>query len=361
MNRIKILFCDQPLEPPGGGQMSLKLILEHLDPNRYDVTVYLSRAGSYYDLLKDLGVNVDVVVHHRLLGAIHQLRPQIIHCNSATTRYSFVVALVSRVLRIPMVWHIRVLDDGGWKERLIASMADSIVAISSAVAERMRQRAAVHKVKVIPNAVDLPAIDQIERYDRRQLNIDHDLFIVGVFSRVVPWKGHPLFMRALKRLIQSGLPVCGLVVGAGDSGDVHALQRIIEDLDLSQHVHVLGHRNDVFALMKMCDAVVNPSIEPEPFGRVIIEAMACQKCVLATNQGGPVDIIDHRINGLLVETNELALAEGLRDMIGDTRLRDQIAAQAYEHVSKTYAISRQINCLDDLWGRLTGCLQDKSR
>ena len=96
--------------------------------------------------------------------------------------------------------------------------------------------------------------------------------LVGVFSRLAPWKGQHVLLQAL---VRTSAVHCLIVGDALLGEDAYAanLRTMVDELGLSDRVHSLGHRNDIPELMRAVDVVVHPSIDPEPFGRTLVEAM----------------------------------------------------------------------------------------
>jgi glycosyltransferase involved in cell wall biosynthesis len=124
--------------------------------------------------------------------------------------------------------------------------------------------------------------------------------LVATFSR---WKGHLVFLRALAALPRS-LPVRGYIIGAniyrtvGSQFSLHELQREAGLLDLSQRVGFTGFVEDTASVMRSLDIVAHASTEPEPFGLVIAEAMACGKPVVVAQAGGAAEIVSLDVNAL---------------------------------------------------------------
>jgi glycosyltransferase involved in cell wall biosynthesis len=96
-------------------------------------------------------------------------------------------------------------------------------------------------------------------------------------------------------------------------------------------------RKDVYDVFSSLDVVVHASTSPEPFGRVIIEAMALGKPVIATALGGPLEIIEHGHNGLLIEPGDpVALAEAIITLVSDEKERVRIGKNAIAHVNEHF-------------------------
>ena len=134
-------------------------------------------------------------------------------------------------------------------------------------------------------------------------------FIVGHFSRLSPWKGQHVLIEALQYCPDN---VTVVLVGDalfGEQAYVQQLHQQIKSLNLEHRVKFLGFRSDISQLMAACDLVTHSSTAPEPFGRVIVEAMLCGTPVVAAAAGGAVELIDHGQTGWLTppgDANKLA-------------------------------------------------------
>ena len=99
------------------------------------------------------------------------------------------------------------------------------------------------------------------------------------------------------------------------------------------------------------DIFILPSIQPEPFGLVVIEAMNNKLPVVATNHGGPVEIIENNIDGFLVDYKDAKeMAQVVNKLIKDKELRSYIATNAEEKVKKQFNVNRyvdEISCILD--------------
>ena len=125
-------------------------------------------------------------------------------------------------------------------------------------------------------------------------------FVVGHFSRLSPWKGQHILIEALGQCPQD---VVVILVGDALFGEQEYVQDLHEKviaLGLENRVKFLGFRADIPQLMAVCDLVAHTSTAPEPFGRVIIEAMLCGKPVVAAQAGGAIELVQDGINGFLV-------------------------------------------------------------
>lgn len=343
-----ILYLDVPLENPGGGQISLLNILKSLEGYRpflllagpSAITADLSSRGIPHRVIKAGKVDVFsfITALMRIFGSV---RPGLIHCNAATTFFSFVFAAAAKLCGIPFIWHNRVAETAGLKEKAIAMLASRIIVISDAVAAKF-QWLAPGKVIKIHNAVDLESFRVLPDTDylRKELGLDRRLKVIGVFSRLDGWKGHGLFLEASKKISALDPNCVFLLVGEGpERAKQEAFAR---EQGLAGKVLFTGHRGDIPALMNLCSVIVNPSILPEPFGRTIIEGMACGKAVIATNMGGPMEIIEDGVDGFLVSPDPEALAVAIMKLAADPAYARRIGAAARMKAERCFDIKTQM-------------------
>lgn len=163
---------------------------------------------------------------------------------------------------------------------------------------------------------------------RQQLRIENK-FVVGHFSRLSPWKGQHILLDAIA---QCPPQVTAIFVGDalfGEQEYVKQLHQQISQLGLENRVKFLGFRADIPQLMAACDLVAHTSTAPEPFGRVIVEAMLCGKPVVAAKAGGAVELVEHGINGFLTTPGEpQELAKIIHTCLEDRQQITTIASNA---------------------------------
>ena len=165
---------------------------------------------------------------------------------------------------------------------------------------------------MIGNPVDLDRFDpdKVDRFAaRNSLGLKHSDFVATVLAQITPWKGQEEAIRSIARVRERHPDVKLLLVGSAkflskatrydNAAYLESLHRLVAELELGDHVQFLGERDDVPAVLRATDTVLVPSWE-EPFGRSVIEAMAMRVPVIATNVGGPTEVIADRKNGMLL-------------------------------------------------------------
>lgn len=158
----------------------------------------------------------------------------------------------------------------------------------------------------------------------------------GMFGRVTSWKGQAIAIEAFALALADGLPedarlrIVGGALFDEDAAYAAALREQVAALGMQDRVVFRGHVADVAAELSACHVVVHASLRPEPFGQVVVEAMAAGRAVIAADAGGPAEVVDHDRTGLLASPGDpRALADMmLRTADPDTRSRLGTAARA---------------------------------
>ena len=203
--------------------------------------------------------------------------------------------------------------------RLLAGGATTVVANSRYTAQNVRALAPRARLEVVHNAVDTALWDP-RRIDRERARAALGeaaarRLLLGVVAQLTPWKGQDTAVEALRILGEQGVDAHLLLVGSAkfvaratrfdNNAYVSGLRERIADAGLQERVSWLGEREDVPEVVRALDVLLAPSQE-EPFGRSLIEAMALEVPVLATNVGGPVEIVDDGVEGYLLAPSEPA-------------------------------------------------------
>ena len=257
----------------------------------------------------------------------------VLHTNSL---HSWVGWASARLARIPHVWHAREIvfqSDAALRvERFLArDFADVVVAVSEAVASQLDPA----NVVVITDEAD-PVEFRPSRAGafRRSVGIGDSVPLVGSAARFDTWKGFDTLLDAFEtvraRRPDAELVVAGAAV-AGKEDYAEALHRRAASLP---GVHWVGHRRDIAELRADLDVFVAVSSEPEPFGLVVVEALACGIPVVAGAAGGPLEILGSdaaaqpSAAGRLVEPGNAELtAEAILALLPETSGRDERAGR----------------------------------
>lgn len=188
------------------------------------------------------------------------------------------------------------------------------------------------RCEVVPNALDASAFSEPSADQGALTGEARGGLSVGLFGRLVQWKGQEVLLKAAG-LLRNEEDLRYLIVGGtlyGREQDFASrLHRLAQTLNVDERVVFAGHRDDAKELMAGCDIICHCSLEPEPFGVVVIEGMALGKPVIATLTGGPEEILEDEVTGLLVPPDdERALAGALLRLAKDPDLRRGLGSRA---------------------------------
>jgi glycosyltransferase involved in cell wall biosynthesis len=169
------------------------------------------------------------------------------------------------------------------------------------------------------------------------------LGLVGTFAR---WKGHDVFLDAAAKAGErapADRPCRFYIVGgpiyktAGSQWSVDELKARASGMGLGQSIGFVGHQNDPSLAMRGLDVIVHASTRPEPFGRVIVEGMACGKAVIAVAGGGSAELFDHERTALGVPPDDPeALASAMLRLASDPGLRGRLGRDGASSASSRF-------------------------
>lgn len=353
---MKILFVHTPPDLYGASRSLLRLTSKLVEDSN-NVYVLLVEKGNLYGELISKGVKV--ILHPELVllsrdkvnslkkifknlislprsviylkKLFSEINPEIIHSNTSLLLSPAIAAFLSGKKHI---WHIReFFSEFGffWKiyRRIIIALSDKIICVSRAVGDQFPDN---KKVIVINNGFPLEEFDGISTERIREFKNTYNLnykLMVGVVGRIkLLRKGQETFIRAASMLKDKYPQIHFVIIGSPFSGNedhLLKLKKMIDELDLKNSVTLTGDVEDIKAAISSLDIVVLPSALPEPFGGIVIEAMALCKPVVGTSIGGTIEQITEGENGFLFEAgNYSQLSSKLENLIINVQLRKKM-------------------------------------
>jgi glycosyltransferase involved in cell wall biosynthesis len=328
---MKILFLDQSGNL-GGAELNL---LDLAKFYRDSCLVSLFVDGSFRKALEESKIPVEILSTQPLairkdsswwqsLNNVGQIIPlikkvvqlsynyDVIYAN--TQKALIIGAIASLITNKPLIYHLHDIlspEHFSRTNRQVAVLfanrcASLIIANSEATKTAFIKAGGKEKlVQVVYNGFNLEQYQNLDHQGlqlRQQLNLNSD-YVIGHFSRLSPWKGQHILIEALTHCPKA----IAIFVGDalfGEQEYVKQIQQQIKQLGLSDRVHFLGFRSDIPQLMSMCDLITHTSTAPEPFGRVIVEAMLCGKPIVAAAAGGAIELIENNQTGWLTSPGD---------------------------------------------------------
>ncbi|MGD9615140.1 MAG: glycosyltransferase family 4 protein [Alphaproteobacteria bacterium] len=309
----------------------------------------LTRVGAHHIMLPLASKNP--LTLRRNAGALKRIirkhRIDIVHARSRAPAWSAWSAARATRRRFVTTFHNAYDTDLPLKRWYNSVMArgERVIAISQFVGEHAAATYGIgpDRLRIIPRGVDLAAFDPYRvRGDRvaalaRQWRVPDDVKIVMLPGRLTRWKGGIDLIEAVARLGRRDL--CVLLVGDEQRpGFRRELEAAIERLGLVGMFRIVDHCNDMPAAYMLSDVVVSASNEPEGFGRVIVEAQAMGRPVVATDHGGARETILPGVTGWLAAPgNSAALAGAIGAALAlDDEARSEFAQRAMAHIASGF-------------------------
>jgi glycosyltransferase involved in cell wall biosynthesis len=280
----------------------------------------------------------------RLRECLHALRPDVIHSNGIKCH------ILTRLLGmqgLPVVWHLRdFLSNRPFMAhglRWASPRASCGIAISRAVAEDARAVLPHVPIEVVYNGIDTDyfcaAPGDGERLDRQAgfTGTGPETIRVGLVATFARWKGQDVFLEAVARTVheQPRRDARFYVIGGpiyrthGSQFRESELRARARSLGIEEHVGFIGFQEYMAGIYQALDIIIHASTQPEPFGRTIVEAMACGKPVIVSRAGGAAELYMPGYDAVGVRPGDpAALASILRQLIDDPKSRERLGANA---------------------------------
>ena len=270
----------------------------------------------------------------RFMRGLHRQRQfQLVYSNTVAV---FGGALFARRHGLPHVWHVREIVVGSPAlsllfRKLVRWLSQTAICNSNQtlawIADGGQARAA--RYLAVWNGVDVATQPVDREAARRSLGAAPGDVVFVLVGRINAWKGQQLLVQAFAAMVRQGVAgQVGLrlaIVGSAFAGQEHwlrQLQAAVAASGCAEQIVVQPFRSDVEAVWAAADVVVVPSTDPEPFGRVAVEAMAFARPVIAAAHGGLVEIVQQGVTGLLVPPRDApALTNAMAALAVDPSLR----------------------------------------
>jgi glycosyltransferase involved in cell wall biosynthesis len=282
----------------------------------------------------------------KLVSLIERYGVDVVHARSRAPAWSARAAARRTGAKFLTTYHGTYNEHGPLKRAYNSIMVkgDLVIAISQHIADLIvaRYRIERARIRLIHRGVDFEIFDPARVMPPRLIQLaqawrlEDGMPVVMLPGRLTRWKGQRVLIEALARLGRTDLRCVLVGADQGRTGYRRALERRIAALKLGSVVHLVDHCNDMPAAYMLSDVVVSASTDPEAFGRVVVEAQAMGRLVIASDHGGARETVIPDETGWLVAPGDAdalvkALAEALALAV-DLGRRERMAARAMEHV-----------------------------
>lgn len=285
----------------------------------------------------------------KLAPLLKQEKVDCVHTNSLKS--ALYGAIAAKKAGIPLIWHIR--------DHIGAPYLKPVVAKAIRLLSRLLPNGIIANSHSTLNALELPRSKKtmvvycafakeigngIGKRDQKDFNV----LLAG---RLTSWKGQHIVLEAAKAFKNDPRVKFWL---AGDAlfGEDEYKKELLQKMqdDEITNVSLLGHVDDIQGLMNTADLLIHTSITPEPFGQVIVEGMAAGLPVIASNEGGPVEIVVPGETGLLIQPGDPAiLAESITWMLNHPEERKRMADNGLKRVKEHFVIENTVKDIVDYY------------
>lgn len=359
--KYKILYLNH-VSYIGGAEVALLNLLTYLDRKTF-APVALVPEGNLADAICQLNIpciHIPVLdglnrytlprfigVLPQLVSHIHKESPDLLHANTNfTSEYS---GVLSFWLKIPTVGHIRDIEPLGRIGKWTIRQNTKVIAISEAVKHYLiSERVSEHQIVRVYDGVDLR-----QYQPSRSSSPSSNSIIVGLIGQIGERKGHLYLLEAARMLLRIHPDVKFWIVGKEPDHSkeqyTERLYRYIKENHLEQQVEFWGFRTDIPEILARLDILVLPSLQ-EPFGKIVIEAMAMKKPVVASNVGGVPEIVEDGKTGLLVPLADSgAICQALQQLIGDREVREQMGREGRKRVEQMFSLEKHVHQIEQVY------------
>lgn len=217
------------------------------------------------------------------------------------------------------------------------------------------------KATVIWNGLELNNSEihsnEIEKIRNSLFKANSSGIVIALVGRISRWKGQLLLLEAFSGLIEKNQNIKLIFVGSTPPNQEVFLDNLnlrIEELALQNKVSIVPFQENIHAVWNAIDIAVVPSIEPEPFGLVAVEAMLAKKPVIAAHHGGLKEIVIHEQTGLFFEPNNISeLQKSLQILIESSDIRKNYGLHGFQRAINEFSSETYKNAFEKLFFSMT--------
>jgi glycosyltransferase involved in cell wall biosynthesis len=366
MRPSNILYFSSFGSIKGGGQKSLLLLFKHINKERYLPKCVTPNMGPFTEQLEKENIDYFIVPMGptksfnipRILSTIIKLYKlikteniDIIHTDGP--RNTFYGGIASKLAKVPVVTHIRVVDRPRFDDRIMAYLTDYFIFVSEAAKKRFYRVKDKVPFKIIYNGIDVKTYEKYQSHNNSFSvpgSFKKGRFSIGCIGRIERAKGQIYLIRAAKKVSAIFPGVDFIFIGEEDEDYLKFLKGEISSF--KENIKFMGYMNNPYEIMKGLDIVVLPSLS-EGFSRVILESMAMKKPVIATDVGGNSEAIIDGITGYLVPPKDPdALTQKILFLLRNRRKSVEMTEAGYLRVNDRFNIETNLQQIEYIYNQI---------
>lgn len=315
----------------------------------------ISKGVALLDALTGIGNDL------RFAWLIKRYRIDLVHLTNGFVPLEALFA--ARLTGVPSIAHLRGFFRGEGVRRARSAKwfePSLVIGDSVSVTESYLQSSGLRApATTIHEVVDVPRFDasaHLRDEGRAAWQIADDDVAVALFGRVMAWKGQKEFVLAMVAAMEHDPTLVAVLVGDGSDGPAtyfDEVKALIQQSGKADRFRLTGYIEDVEPLYSAMDVVVHASIEPEPCGMVVMEAMAARRPVIAADAGGPRELVRENVDGHLVTPGDVAaLTNAILDLAQDADRRTMMGECGYRRARELFDVPIAAARLRTIYERL---------
>jgi len=378
---MNILFIEKTFDGTlGGSHTCLYNLINCLDNRKYTIFVGLYQNNSYTSKLQDIGIRVIFIKRNPHLAGLVIIRKmrnwyRLVYLHRLqlkkillTHKIDLLVLnnsisgcndhlQVCKKIGVPVIVYERGFINYSKADISLTDSIHASIAVSRAVYKNMNYYQYRNASSVIYDGLPVDQIlghnvSEIEKI-KWKWSIPRNSIVIGIIGNIREWKGQEYFVKAFLLLSKKYYNMYALVVGGYGIEDEQYLKRL-ENLAVDsvarERLIYTGYREDISDLLRIMDVFVHASIRPEPFGMVILEAMLQKVPVIASNIGGPVEILMNGECGILVPPqNEAAIANAIEKYLNNPSFRNEMVDNAFKRMIKDFDLRKTVKQTEEIF------------
>jgi glycosyltransferase involved in cell wall biosynthesis len=284
------------------------------------------------------------------VGFLRSRRIDLVHLNNSITRHHEWM-YAAFLAGIPCIVHERGLNGQySWSDRACARRVAAIVPMSRWIQQHMVDRGIPRdNIRVMYDGLDPATIraDRSPETIRNAYDIHSDRPVVGIVGNIREWKGQETVVRALFEVVKAHPQVVCFFVGASTPEDteyVDRLNRLVADAGIQSNVRFTGYQQDVASFVRTMQFVIHASVQPEPFGMVVLEGMAQHKAVIGSRAGGVIEMVVEGETGYTFPPGDWrTLASHMIELLGDPAKATRMGEAGYARLINAFTMQRYMD------------------
>lgn len=295
-----------------------------------------------------------------IIKFIKKHKIDLIHVNNYPSVTDWLI--ISKFFKIKIVSHLRGFYYTSNFNKMLVKYYDRVISTSKWVADQIKEQKIAYKnVVLIYNGIDVDTFQINKRSCEnilKEWNIPENTPVIGVIGNIRKWKGQHVAIEATKLLVDKYNNIRCILVGSisnsnEDTEYYEYLKELVTKYNIKENIMFAGFRNDIFDVISNFNILVHTSVLPEPFGRVILEGMILRKPVIATNQGGPLEIIQNGVSGILIPPEDpKSLADNISFLFENKNISNIMGENARRRIEEKFNIIKTVKKIEELYSSL---------